>query len=134
MRILLLSLVFLASPSFAGKRATKTLTELGYLVHDARYVDHTFVGDFPAESGDTILADTTSGPITINLPATKENGDWVRVKRYSGGNNLTIDGNGSNVEIGNSPGNYTTSTTLPAIGQEVLYIYYEARDTWCNHI
>lgn len=53
--------------------------------------DYTIVG-----SDYLILVDTTSGVVTITLPLAKkhENQEFV-IKKTAGGNNVTVDGNGS---------------------------------------
>tara|TARA_E500000318_G_scaffold1146_1_gene1501 strand:- start:41 stop:1447 length:1407 start_codon:yes stop_codon:yes gene_type:complete len=56
---------------------------------------------FTAESGDGYFVNTTSGAITITLPASPSSGDIVSVKDYAGTfatNNLTIARNGSNLD------------------------------------
>jgi len=56
---------------------------------------------FTAVSGNGYFVNTTSGAITMTLPATPSAGDIVSVKDYAGTfatNNLTIDRNGSNLD------------------------------------
>jgi hypothetical protein len=55
------------------------------------------------------LADTTSGNITIYLPVNSVsiNGRIYVVKKKAGGNTLTVDGNGSNID---GSGTATVST------------------------
>ena len=58
-------------------------------------------GNFTAVSGNGYFVNTTSGAITMTLPATPSAGDIVAVKDYAGTfatNNLTIGRNGSNLD------------------------------------
>jgi hypothetical protein len=53
---------------------------------------------FTAVSGNGYFVNTTSGAITLHLPATPSAGDIVAFKDYAftfATNNLTVDGNGS---------------------------------------
>jgi len=56
---------------------------------------------FTGVSGNGYFIDTTSGGITVNLPASPSVGDIMAVADYAGtagGNNITIGRNGSNIE------------------------------------
>jgi hypothetical protein len=62
-------------------------------------------GNVTAEEGMGYLVGTTGGARTVTLPASPEDGDSVGVKDYQGNaktNNITINGNGNNVEGGAS--------------------------------
>ena len=55
---------------------------------------------FIANAAKTYVVDTSAASVTVTLPATPSNGDWV--KMYDGEmtfstNNLIVDGNGNNV-------------------------------------
>lgn len=66
--------------------------------------------NYTASNGDRIIADTTGGTFTINLPAAPAIGSYVQI--FGSGlnvNNLTVSGNGSTIE--GSPSNLTLSET-----------------------
>jgi hypothetical protein len=70
---------------------------------------------------------TTSGAITVTLPATPSAGDIVSIADYAGTaatNNITIARNGSNFEGGTSNGQIITNR------QSVTLIYVDATQGW----
>ena len=55
---------------------------------------------FTAANNDRLFIDTSSGPVTVELPASPSTGDSVRFKDLNGTfqtNNLTVNNNGSNI-------------------------------------
>ena len=57
--------------------------------------------DYTASKDDRVLADTSGGVWTLTLPSSPTNGHQVKVsdpKSSWGSNNLTVDGNGNNIE------------------------------------
>jgi len=84
---------------------------------------------FTAVSGQGFFADTSSGAITMNLPAGTA-GSIVSVVDYTNtfqANNLTITPNGSQ-KIGGSNANATLSTQ----GQSVTFVYVDDTEGWKN--
>jgi hypothetical protein len=84
-------------------------------------------GDFTAVSGEGYFINTTSGPITMTLPASPSVGDIVAFKDYAGtfdNNNLTINRNGSNIVGG------TTNPTISVEGQAGTLVYGDATQGW----
>ena len=84
-------------------------------------------GDFTAVSGEGYFINTTSGAITMTLPASPSVGDIVAFKDYAGTfdtNNLTIDRNGSNIIGG------TTNPIVSVEGQAGTLVYGDATQGW----
>ena len=85
-------------------------------------------GDFTATSGDGYFVNTTSGAITMTLPASPSAGDIVSVKDYAykfGTNALTVNRNGSNIG-GGSDANPIYSTD----GAFLTFIFADATKGW----
>ena len=84
-------------------------------------------GDFTAVSGEGYFINTTSGTITMTLPASPSVGDIVAFKDYAGTfdtNNLTINRNGSNIIGG------TNNPVISAEGQAGTLVYGDATQGW----
>jgi len=84
-------------------------------------------GDFTAVAGEGYFVNTTSGAITVTLPAGSA-GAVVAIKDYAGtfdSNACTIDSNGSE-KIGGSTNNATLSTE----GLAVTFIYIDSTQGW----
>jgi hypothetical protein len=84
---------------------------------------------FTAVSGNGYFVNTTSGAITLTLPATPSAGDIVAFKDYAftfATNNLTVDGNGS--PIGGATG--TTLPTYSTNGTSKTFIYVDGTKGW----
>jgi hypothetical protein len=82
---------------------------------------------FTAVSGNGYFVNTTSGAVTMTLPATPSAGDIVSVKDYAGTfatNNLTIARNGSNLD-GNA-GDKVVSTNF----QNFTMVYVDGTQGW----
>ena len=82
---------------------------------------------FTAVSGEGYFINTTSGAITMTLPASPSVGDIVAFKDYAGTfdtNNLTINRNGSNIVGG------TTNPTVSVEGQAGTLVYGDATQGW----
>jgi hypothetical protein len=80
-----------------------------------------------AVSGNGYFINTTSGAITVNLPATPAAGDIVSIADYNGTaatNNITVGRNGSN--INSSAANFTISRNYAAIS----FVYVDATAGW----
>lgn len=83
---------------------------------------------YTAIAKDQILANTTSGPFTITLPASPSAGDMIMFADYAGTwstNNLTLANNGHNIQsaanlICNTSEPFTLVYVTPAIGWEIL--------------
>jgi len=80
-----------------------------------------------AVSGEGYFLDTTSGTITINLPASPSLGDFVGIvdvaNKFSS-NNVTIGRNGSNIE------GSASDATAVALGSNRTYVYSGATYGW----
>jgi len=102
----------LTSLSIGGTAVTATATELNYvdgvtsplqtqLDDTLKYAWSIITTTHTAAAGSRILADTSGGAFTITLPATPTNGDEVWFADPGANwatNNLTISGNGNNVD------------------------------------
>jgi len=84
---------------------------------------------FTAVSGNGYFVNTTSGAITLTLPASPSAGDIVSFKDYAytfATNNLTVDGNSS--PIGGESG--TVSPTYSTNGTSKTFIYVDGTKGW----
>jgi len=82
---------------------------------------------FTAVSGNGYFVNTTSGAITVTLPATPSAGDIVSVKDYAqtfNTNNVTLARNGSNI------GGDAIDATLSTQGLSVTLVYVDATKGW----
>jgi hypothetical protein len=82
---------------------------------------------FTAVSGNGYFVNTTSGAITVTLPATPSGGDIVALQDYAGTwgtNNVTIGRNGSNI------GGTTADPTLSISDQSITLVYVDATRGW----
>ena len=82
---------------------------------------------FTAVSGEGYFINTTSGAVTMTLPASPSVGDIVAFKDYAGTfdtNNLTIDRNGSNIVGG------TNNPVISVEGQAGTLVYGDATKGW----
>jgi hypothetical protein len=82
---------------------------------------------FTAVSGNGYFVNTTSGAITVTLPASPSGGDIVSIADYAGTaatNNITIARNGSNFEGGTANGQITINR------QSVTLIYVDGTQGW----
>ncbi len=82
---------------------------------------------YTAVAGAQIFANTTSNPITINLPASPSVGDEVSVLDTRGtwnSNNCTIGRNGSPINSA------TSDLTLNTNGQSITLVYVDATRGW----
>ena len=84
-------------------------------------------GDFTATSGSGFFVDTSSGAITVTLPASPSAGDIVSLADYAGtaaSNNINIARNGSNME-GNA-----ADSKLDTNRDAVTLIFVDATQGW----
>jgi hypothetical protein len=82
---------------------------------------------FTAVSGNGYFVNTTSGAITVTLPATPSAGDIVGIKDYANTwdtNNVTLARNGSNI------GGSAVDGTLSIQGLAVTLVYVDATKGW----
>ena len=82
---------------------------------------------FTAVSGNGYFVNTTSGAITVTLPATPSAGDIVALQDYAGTwgtNNVTIGRNGSNV------GGVAGDAVLSTSDQSITLVYVDATRGW----
>ena len=82
---------------------------------------------FTAVSGTGYFVNTTSGAITVTLPASPSAGNIVAVADYAGTavtNNITIARNGSNIEGG------TDNATLDVNRESKTFVYVDATQGW----
>ena len=82
---------------------------------------------FTAVSGNGYFINTTSGAITVTLPATPSAGDIVALQDYAGTwgtNNVTIGRNGSNI------GGSAVDGTLSISDQSITLVYVDATRGW----
>lgn len=84
---------------------------------------------FTAVAGTGYFVNTTSGAITVTLPATPSAGDLVGIKDYANTantNNITIDRNGSNIQ--GTANNFTISVA----GTSITLIYVDGTQGWVS--
>ena len=84
---------------------------------------------FTAVAGNGYFVNTTSGAITVTLPATPTSGDLVGIKDYANTadtNNITIDRNGSNIQ--GTANNFVISTE----GLAITLIYVDGTQGWVS--
>ena len=82
---------------------------------------------FTAVSGNGYFVNTTSGAITVTLPASPSAGDIVALQDYSGTwgtNNVTIGRNGSNI------GGAAADSILSTSDQSITLVYVDATRGW----
>jgi hypothetical protein len=82
---------------------------------------------FTAVSGNGYFVNTTSGAITVTMPASPSAGDIVSVADYAGTaatNNITIGRNGSNFEGGTVNGGISTNR------QTATFVYVDGTQGW----
>jgi hypothetical protein len=82
---------------------------------------------FTAVSGNGYFVNTTSGTITLTLPASPSAGDIVGVNDYARNfatNNLTVARNGSNIQ------GVATDATVATNGQSTMFVYVDATKGW----
>jgi hypothetical protein len=82
---------------------------------------------FTAVSGNGYFVNTTSGTVTMTLPASPSAGDIVAINDYArtfATNNLTVDRNGSNIQ--GTASNATFSTD----GQSTTFVYVDGTKGW----
>ena len=83
--------------------------------------------DFTAVSGNGYFVNTTSGAVTVTLPASPSAGDIVSVADYAGTaatNTITIARNGSNFEGGTANGQIATNR------QAITLVYVDGTQGW----
>ena len=84
---------------------------------------------FTAVAGNGYFVNTTSGAITVTLPATPTAGDLVGIKDYANTadtNNITIDRNGENIQ--GTANNFVISTE----GLAITLIYVDGTQGWVS--
>ena len=82
---------------------------------------------FTAVSGNGYFVNTTSGAITVTLPATPSAGDIVGFNDYArtfATNNLTVARNGSNIQGAAADGTFSTN------GQSTMFVYVDGTQGW----
>jgi hypothetical protein len=83
--------------------------------------------NFTASKGNNYPVNTTSGAVTVTLPASPSSGDIVQFIDYAGTfatNNLTLFPNGNKITSGTSNVSVTSSRT------SIAYIYVDATQGW----
>src|SRR5210317_843185 len=82
---------------------------------------------FTAVSGNGYFVNTTSGAITVTLPASPSAGDIVSVADYANTfntNNVTVARNGSPI------GGISADAILSTEGQSVTFVYVDGTEGW----
>lgn len=91
---------------------------------------HVSSGLHYAAVGEFIFADTTANTVDVYLPSNPSDCDTVPVRRVAGGLNLTIHGNGHEVEQFLSATNYAASTLVNTNGPTVHFFYNATLEKW----
>ena len=107
--------------------ATITTTDIATSVPLAINWQAVKTADFTAVAGEGYFVNTTSGAITLTLPASPSIGDTIQIKDYAetfGSNNVTLNRNSSN--IGGSAGNGTLSTSKTM----TILVYVDGTKGW----
>ena len=84
-------------------------------------------GDFTAVSNEGYFLNTTSGTITVTLPASPTAGNVVAIKDYArtfGTNSVTLNRNGSNMD------GAAANTTLETSGLSVILVFMDSTKGW----
>jgi len=84
---------------------------------------------FTAVSGNGYFVNTTSGAITVTLPASPSAGDIVSIADYTNTfqtNSVTVARNGSNI------GGVAADAVLTTEGQSVTFVYVDGTEGWKN--
>jgi hypothetical protein len=82
---------------------------------------------FTAVSGNGYFVNTTSGAVTVTLPASPSAGDIVAFNDYArtfATNNLTVARNGSNIQ------GVAADATISTNGQSSMFVYVDATQGW----
>jgi hypothetical protein len=82
---------------------------------------------FTAVSGNGYFVNTTSGAVTVTLPASPSAGNIVAVADYArtfATNNLTVARNGSNIQ------GEATDATISTNGQSTMFVYVDGTKGW----
>jgi len=112
----------------AGASITNSGTASGFGATGAASWNTTVkTGDFTAVAGEGYFVNTTSGAITVTLPASPSAGAVVAVKDYANTfdtNNVTLARNGSNI------GGAATNSILSIEGLAVTFVYVDATKGW----
>ena len=104
-----------------GSETVITILEKGYATITDSNTPYTTV------AGAQILANTSSNPITVTLPAAASTGDEVTIIDGRGtfqSNNLTVGRNGLKINTG------TSDLTLSNNGQSITLVYVDATRGW----
>ena len=83
--------------------------------------------DFTAANGEGYFVNTTSGVVTVTLPASPSAGDIVALKDYANTwatNNVTVNRNGSNI------GGVADNLTLSTAQQSITFVYVDGTKGW----
>jgi len=82
---------------------------------------------FTAVSGNGYFVNTTSGAVTVTLPATPSAGDIVAINDYArtfATNNVTVGRNGSNIQ------GIATDALISTNGQSTTFVYVDGTQGW----
>ena len=105
-----------------GTNTTTTIIQKGYYT-----IDSSSVTAYTAVSGDQMLVNTTSNPVTITLPASPSTGDEVFILDARGtfaANNVTVGRNGQPIMSNGS------DLTLSTSGQTISLVYVDSTRGW----
>jgi hypothetical protein len=84
-------------------------------------------GDFYSVAGEGYFINTTSGVITVTLPASASIGDTIAIKDYAGTfatNNLTIARNGHNIQ------GVANNSLISTNRASLVLVYVDATKGW----
>lgn len=116
-----------ASGAVSGQQLAYNGTGLAWATPGGLTPTSVKTANYTAAAGEYVPVNTTSGSVTVTLPAAPADGTQVAVKLVSGGNSCTVTRGGSdvfNIDSG------ATTITLAAVGIGVTLRYAAASAIW----
>ena len=109
---------------------SQQLAAFNYAVPGPLVWNHVRATNFTAVAGNAYPVDTTSGAVTVTLPASPTAGQIVQLTDYSGKwsiNNVTVSPNGNKIN------GSTGSATISASRGSVAIVYIDTTQGWISY-